>query len=268
VARLARSARLHRLQTVDFNISQGSSGELILDDPGGFNAPITGFRGTDIIDLKGLAYSIPTSTVLDSTHTSATVGAETISLSMTATQTIITVTEGGTTATIDLLGNYAGHSFTFSSDGSGGTQFVDPLAIYSGNTLELPGASADNVLFVNNAGISGTLVLDDAAAFSGQVSGFTGTGTVSDAIDLKGIAFDSDTKWTYTPNSLGTGGALTIYEGATVVIPSILPGVTRLRISRSGAIAMAALLSPIRRPRAGPARLWLPTISNPLVLVR
>ncbi|HLX17205.1 MAG TPA: hypothetical protein VKS24_18625, partial [Bradyrhizobium sp.] len=203
--------------TVEFNISQGSSAELILDDPAGFSAPVTGFRGPDIIDLKGLAYSIPTSTVLDSTHTSAIVGSETISLSMTAIQTIITVTEGSTTATIDLLGDYTGHSFTFSSDGSGGTQFVDPLAIYSGTTLELPGASADSVLFVNNAGISGTLLLDNATAFSGQISGFTGNGSTSDAIDLKGLAFDSATAWTYTPNSAGTGGALTISEGTTVV---------------------------------------------------
>jgi hypothetical protein len=146
------------------------------------------------------------------------VGAETISLSMTSTQTVITVSESGTTAaTITLQGNYTGHSFTFSGDGSGGTQFVDPLAIYSGATLEFQGASTDNVLFVNDASISGTLVLDDAAAFSGQISGFTGTSTVSDAIDLKGMAFDSATTWMYTANSAGTGGALTIHEGTTVV---------------------------------------------------
>lgn len=137
---------------------------------------------------------------------------------MTSTQTVITVSESGTTAaTITLQGNYAGHSFTFSGDGSGGTQFVDPLAIYSGATLEFQGASTDNVLFVNDASISGTLVLDDAAAFSGQISGFTGTSTVSDAIDLKGMAFDSATTWMYTANSAGTGGALTIHEGTTVV---------------------------------------------------
>jgi hypothetical protein len=198
-------------------IGGGSLGELILDDPKDFHAPISGFGGNDIIDLKHLAYSGSTSTVLDSTHTSATVGAETIGLSMTSTQTVITVSESGTTATITLLGNYTGHSFTFSSDGSGGTQFVDPLAIYSGATLELPGASADNVMFVNDAGISGTLVLDDATAFSGQITGFTGTSTVSDAIDLKGVTFDSGSTWTYTPNSAGTGGALSIYEGAAVV---------------------------------------------------
>jgi hypothetical protein len=159
--------------------------------------------------------------VLSSSNPTATVGTgagtETISLSIGTTETTITVIEGSTTATIKLEGNYTGHSFTFSSDGVGGTQIIDPFAIESGTTLELQGTSTDSVLFVNNAGISGTLVLDDAVAFSGQISGFTGTSTGSDAIDLKGVTFDSGTTWMYTPNGAGTGGALTIYEGATVV---------------------------------------------------
>jgi len=207
-----------------FAVGGGSTGELILDSPGGFQSPITGFGGNDIIDLHNskFAYLGTGPTLLNSSHTTATLvsgtSTETISLvSMTSTETVITVTESGTTATIKLEGNYNGHSFTFSSDGSGGTQFVDPLAIDSGATLELSGASSDNVLFVNNVSIAGTLVLDDAAAFSGQISGFAGTSTTSDAIDLKSITFDSETKWTYTANSAGTGGALTIYEGVTVV---------------------------------------------------
>jgi hypothetical protein len=203
---------------VVFAIGGGSTGELILDDPHDFHAPISGFGGSDIIDLKGMAYSSPTSKVVDSGHPTATVGAENITLtSMTSTQTVITVVENGVTAAITLQGDYTGHSFTFSSDGSGGTQFVDPLAIYSGGTLELQGASSDNVLFVNNTEISGTLVLDNATAFTGQISGFTGTSAQSDAIDLKGIAFDLGTTWTYAENSAGTGGALTISEGTTVV---------------------------------------------------
>ena len=209
---------------VFFDIGAGSTGELKLDDPVHFHAPITGFGGSDIIDLhnSNFAYLGTGPTLLNSSHLTATLGSggstETISLvSMTSSETVITVSEGGTTATINLEGNYTGHSFTFSSDGSGGTQFVDPLAIYSGATLELPGASADNVLFINNAEISGTLVLDNATAFTGQISGFTGTSAQSDAIDLKGITFNSETTWTYTANSAGTGGALTISEGATVV---------------------------------------------------
>jgi hypothetical protein len=208
--------------SVFFDIGNGSVGELILDDPKDFHAPITGFGGNDIIDLKTMTYLASTSTTLDINHSTATLtqgsNVETISLSIGATETQITVSEGGSTATIKLEGNYTGHSFTFSSDGHGGTQFVDPLAIYSGGTLELSAASADNVLFVNDSGISGTLVLDNPTGYTGQISGFTGTSaTTSDAIDLKGLAFDSAMQWVYTENSAGTGGELTISEGSSVV---------------------------------------------------
>jgi hypothetical protein len=60
--------------------------------------------------------------------------------------------------------------------------------------------------------------LDNPSGYTGQISGFTGTSaTSSDAIDLKGLAFDSAMKWVYTENSAGTGGELTISEGSTVV---------------------------------------------------
>jgi hypothetical protein len=136
---------------------------------------------------------------------------------MNPTQTVITVSENGTMAMIKLAGDYTSHSFTFSSDGHLGTQFTDPLAIYSGGSLELSSASTDTVLFVNDPTISGTLVLDNPAGFTGQISGFTGTSATSDAIDLKGLAFDSAMQWVYTENSAGTGGSLTISEGSTTV---------------------------------------------------
>ena len=205
-----------------FDIGQGAIGTLILDDPKDFHATITGsgtgnlITSSDIIDLKGLAYSGSPIT-LDSSHLSATVGAESISLSMNPTQTVITVSENGTMAMIKLAGDYTSHSFTFSSDGHLGTQFTDPLAIYSGGSLELSSASTDTVLFVNDSTISGTLVLDNPAGFTGQISGFTGTSATSDAIDLKGLAFDSAMQWVYTENSAGTGGSLTISEGSTTV---------------------------------------------------
>ena len=205
-----------------FDIGQGAIGTLILDDPKDFHATITGsgtgnlITSSDIIDLKGLAYSGSPIT-LDSSHLSATVGAESISLSMNPTQTVITVSENGTMAMIKLAGDYTSHSFTFSSDGHLGTQFTDPLAIYSGGSLELSSASTDTVLFVNDSTISGTLVLDNPAGFTGQISGFTGTSATSDAIDLKGLAFDSAMQWVYTENRAGTGGSLTISEGSTTV---------------------------------------------------
>ena len=47
-------------------------------------------------------------------------------MSSTSSQTVIQVSDGGISSTITLAGDYTGHSFVFSSDGSGGTQFHDP----------------------------------------------------------------------------------------------------------------------------------------------
>ena len=66
---------------------------------------------------------------------------------------------------------------------------ASPVTVADGATVEIDGASAQSVTF---AGTTGTLKLDDALAFTGQVSGLTG----SDALDLAdvsyGAQYDSD----------------------------------------------------------------------------
>ena len=184
-----------------------SNSQLILDDPADFHAPISGFGGNDAIDARTMFYSSATNTVLSGNGT-VTVGAETITRTTTNSSTTITLSEGATTATFTLLGDYTGHSFKFSSDGSGGTKFVDPIAVASGATVELQGTSWDSVMFLNDGGY-GTLLLDNPNTYTGQIFGFTGTDpTHSDLIDLKGISFDAGTAWAYA------GGVLTIYETA------------------------------------------------------
>jgi hypothetical protein len=167
---------------------------LILDDPQDFHATITGsgsgnlITSSDIIDLKGMVYSASGSTTLDSTHTSVTVGsgatAETLTLaSMTSTQTVIQVSEGGKTSSITLAGNYAGHSFVFSSDGSGGTQFHDPPdttsnPVVSSVIMHDPGsastettvASAPNQMLAGPAG--DTFVFNFASVGNSTVTDF------------------------------------------------------------------------------------------------
>src|SRR5262249_41023641 len=167
-------------QTVQFGRDQGggANAELVLDDPSHFQATITDFLGNDEIVLSTMSYSGTLPITLSASQT-VKVGNETITLSISATSTTIIVSEGTETAVLTLLVDYTtGHSFTFSSDPIfGGTSIVDPLTIDSGATREIQGASTDNVLFVNNAGNTGTLVLDDPIAFSGLISGFTGTST-------------------------------------------------------------------------------------------
>ncbi|HET7805302.1 MAG TPA: hypothetical protein VFL53_13755, partial [Pseudolabrys sp.] len=82
-------------------------------------------------------------------------------------------------------------------------------ALISGGTLEFLSASSINVRFTD--GSLDTLVLDNPAAFTGQIFGFSGKD--GDLIDLKGIAFDAGASWTYYDNvGSDTGGTLTIYE--------------------------------------------------------
>jgi hypothetical protein len=216
-------------QNIVFGIGSGTTPELVLGDPNDFAASssISSFGVNDTIDLPTLAYAggaTPTSIkgVLGTPETMTVGGSETITVFVeSSTLTVITISEGTTTAVLHLTGtNYNNITFTFSRDAgtpTPGTQFVDPLAIDSGTTLELQSASAENVCFINNAGNTGTLILDDPVTFSGLIYGFTGTGTVSDAIDLKGITFDSGTTWKYTENSAGTGGTLTLYKGTTII---------------------------------------------------
>jgi hypothetical protein len=122
-------------------------GELVLGDPSDFHASaINGFAGNDIIDLATMLYSSNTPTTLSAANLSATVGAETLQIvSITNTSTVIQVTEAGETVLLTLNGDFTGRSFTFSSDGSGGTTVVDPPATASGGAIELQGPSADGI---------------------------------------------------------------------------------------------------------------------------
>ena len=95
-------------------------------------------------------------------------------------------------------------------------------------TLEFAAAASINVTFVG-ADDFGTLVLDNPAAYTGQIFGFTGTSLEnSDIIDLKGITFDVGTSWTYHDNiGFNTGGILTVDDtanGVTVAVDSITFG--------------------------------------------
>ncbi|WFU68210.1 VCBS domain-containing protein [Bradyrhizobium brasilense] len=86
--------------------------------------------------------------------------------------------------------------------GSGG-------ALISGaGTIEFGAASAAGVTFDVTA--AGHLILDDAFHFSGTVSGLDG----NDDIDIKGISFGAGTTLSYTENQAGTGGTLTVSDGA------------------------------------------------------
>jgi hypothetical protein len=78
-----------------------------------------------------------------------------------------------------------------------------------GATIEIPGADSGTVTF---EGATGTLKLDDAPAFSGQIFNFTGNGNLSssDQIDLKDISYGPETTVSYTGNA--SGGTLMVRD--------------------------------------------------------
>lgn len=84
-----------------------------------------------------------------------------------------------------------------------------PATIEAGATLELRNADSGTVTF---AGPTGTLILDHAASFTGQVLGLTGKGnpSQSDVIDLRDTAFGAGITAAYAGTA--TGGTLTVSD--------------------------------------------------------
>ena len=82
---------------------------------------------------------------------------------------------------------------------------LPPVIVADGATVEIKGNGTQLATF---AGTTGTLVLDDAVAFRGQISGLTG----SDALDLADVKYGSTTTATFSGNA--GGGTLTVSNGS------------------------------------------------------
>ena len=89
------------------------------------------------------------------------------------------------------------------------TAGFEPATIATGATVEIAAADSATVTF---EGSTGTLKLDDAQTFSGQIFNFTGNGNLSssDQIDLKDILYGPETTASYS----GTvnAGTLTVSD--------------------------------------------------------
>ena len=200
-------------QTVTFESSGG--GELILDNPQDFQGLIklpvpAAAEGTEnYIDLKGISYNVDMKVVPGIFDPTTDI-------------TSVTIFDGNSanSLVINVIGDYQGGDIKFADDGTGGTLISDPTigsaaTINSGTTLEIGGVSAATVSFANNHGSTGELVLDESSAFTGQIAGFAGNGSVSgsDLIDLTDvdIASVAMNKTSYTQNGNGSG-TLTLYN--------------------------------------------------------
>src|SRR5258708_7649064 len=85
----------------------------------------------------------------------------------------------------------------------------DGSALISGSAvLEFRAASAQHIFF--SPGSTGTLMLDHGFDFTGTVSGMIS----NDHIDLLDFNVAEGTTLNYTPNADGTGGTLSVTDGA------------------------------------------------------
>jgi VCBS repeat-containing protein len=97
-------------------------------------------------------------------------------------------------------------NITVHADASG----AGSATISGSATLEFAAASDQHVTF--DSGAAGTLKLDVSAAFSGSVSGFA----AGDTLEFGDVAFGANTQITYAANDTGTGGMLSVSDGAHV----------------------------------------------------
>ena len=134
--------------------------------------------------------------------------------------------DAGSTMLID---NSVANSGTMEISGtldiSGAVSGTGAIKIDSGAILEFGSASTATVIFTNNIGTTGELVLDDSKDFTGQIVGFAGDETTSnsDLIDIRDVNFANVAmdKTTYVDNGNGTG-TLTLYDAEGQVLASII----------------------------------------------
>lgn len=189
---------------------ESSTGSLLLTDAPAFTGEIFNFTGngtlsgSDQIDLRDISF--------------ASVGDH-------YSNGVLTVTDGTNTAELDFNGTYSLANFKLVSDGADGTIVYDPPAanpapitqvikatggattISTDANVELHAVNSGSIDFT---GSGGALVLDNPATFTGTVSGFNS----QNMIDLPGIAFGAQTSLGYSPNSNGSGGTLSVTDGA------------------------------------------------------
>ncbi len=212
-------------QTVTFGAQGGpvaTAATLILDDSHHFGGTIVGLTENSSeslenhVDLKDLAFRAG--------HMNVSI------VSGSLADGIFEVSNGTDNGIVDLhLSGVSSGTFEFAKDATGGTLLDDPPAsgpvtIDSGQTLDISAASTATVTFTNSNGNTGELVLDNSKAFTGQIAGFAGDGTISnsDLIDLGDVNFAdvATNKTTYTDNGNGTG-TLTLHDANGQALDSI-----------------------------------------------
>jgi hypothetical protein len=184
----------------------GTGEELFLTNSQTFSGNISGFTGTDSIDLQDINFATGTTTA---TYTANSNLGGTLE-----------ITDGTHTTDLSMVGTYSQASFSIQNDGTGKTLLLDPPVdtanhtIAGGAMVTIAKAGLGTDTF---AGKGGTLVLDLASDFAGKISGFGG----QDRIDLADIGFGAQTTLGYSANGNG-GGTLTVSDAGHIAKIALL----------------------------------------------
>ena len=128
---------------------------------------------------------------------------DTVTFSDTANHRVTVATDAADLTFWSDLSESGAGSFTATGANSSGNPGSAPLnaeiapavTVADGATVEIDGASAQSVTF---AGTTGTLKIEHSLAFTGQVSGLTG----SDALDLADVSYGANTTATFSGNAM------------------------------------------------------------------
>ena len=135
------------------------------------------------------------------------------------------MSDGTLTANIKFAESYVLQNLTFSNDGSGGTQIIDPPvksaesqgsgAVTIDGVADFEAPTTANVVF--RFGRRGHVKTRESFHFNGTISGFGASDTI-DFVNVESTAASIR----YHENATGTGGALAISNGAQTVELSLL----------------------------------------------
>lgn len=117
--------------------------------------------------------------------------------------------------TLDVLSGGTSINTTVSSGGleivsSGGTASATTI---NGGTLEVASGGSTGSRAITFTSAGGDLQLDASQSFNGLIAGFASPHGVTEEIDLRDIAFGSNTKVTFTEASNHLSGTLKVTDG-------------------------------------------------------
>ena len=123
-------------QTVKFDIGGGAITKLVLGDPSHFQGQILNLQKNDQIDLTNIN---PATAQVSITQPP--------SFDPITNITTLVITDGTTTDTLKLVGDYTGSTWHFSTDGGVGTFVVDPPAsTTTADAITIPDASTTTIV--------------------------------------------------------------------------------------------------------------------------